>query len=82
MNSIDRETAKESNLPEVRRLLSVGADVNAKGSGDWTPLHWACYNVHLQVVKKLLDHGADMNAKDNNGNTLCTSRAGMAIRPL
>jgi ankyrin repeat protein len=72
MNSINRElieAAKENNLPEVRRLLSAGADVNAKGSGDWTPLDWACYIGHLQVVKKLEEHGADIEAKESNGST-------------
>jgi hypothetical protein len=35
MNRIDLElleAAKEDNMPEVSRLLSVGADVNAKDS--------------------------------------------------
>jgi ankyrin repeat protein len=62
MNSIDREpivAARENNLPEVRRLLSVGADIEAKDIdvfGKKTPLHWACENGHVQVVKELVDH--------------------------
>jgi ankyrin repeat protein len=45
------EAARENNLPEVERLLSVGAQVNAcEGGGDVTPLHVACYNGHVQVV--------------------------------
>jgi ankyrin repeat protein len=58
------EAAKENNLPGVRRLLSVGADVNAKGDLGMTPLSWACDNGHSQVVKELVDHGADIEAKD------------------
>jgi ankyrin repeat protein len=72
MNMIDEElieAAQENNLAEVRRLLSVGADVNAKGNSDWTPLHWACEEGHVQVVIELLQHGADIEAKDNNGYT-------------
>jgi ankyrin repeat protein len=29
---------------------------------DWTPLHWTCYNGHVQVVKELREHGADTEA--------------------
>jgi ankyrin repeat protein len=71
MNRIDQElieAARENNLPEVERLLSVGADVDAKdefvGS---TPLHWATKNGHMQVFQALLDHGADMEVANNNG---------------
>jgi ankyrin repeat protein len=65
MNTIDRElieAAKENNLPEVSRLLSVGADVNAKDSTERTPLHWACLFGHVQVFIELLEHGADIEA--------------------
>jgi ankyrin repeat protein len=72
MNSIDEElneAANENNLSEVRRLLSVGADVNATGNRDRTPLHKASDKGHSQVVMELVDHGADMDAKDSNGWT-------------
>jgi ankyrin repeat protein len=66
--------AWENNVPEVSRLLSVGADVNAKNEFGLTPLHNACYNapsqvVNVQVVKELLDHGANTEAKAINGWT-------------
>jgi ankyrin repeat protein len=75
MNRLDRElivAATEDNLPEVSRLLSVGADVNAKANDKWTPLHWASnhgYRGHVQVVKELLEHGADIEAKTCSGMT-------------
>jgi ankyrin repeat protein len=72
MNSINEvliETSKENNLPEVRRLLSNGADVNAKDRHGGTPLHYACYKGHLAVGNELLDHGADIEAKTNLGST-------------
>jgi ankyrin repeat protein len=67
MNSIDQElylAARENNVPEVSRLLSVGADVNAKNNYGETPLHWACGRGHVQVVIELREHGADIEAKD------------------
>jgi ankyrin repeat protein len=54
MNRIDQEligAAKENNLPEVNRLLSVGAHVNTKDKNDRTPLRWASLCGHVRVVK-------------------------------
>jgi ankyrin repeat protein len=72
MNRIDQElfeASRENNLPEVRRLLSVGADVNVKGNYGFTPLFWASMRGHLQVVKELLDHGSDTEASASGGWT-------------
>jgi hypothetical protein len=49
------EAAAENDLPEVRRLVSVGADVNAKQDNfDRTPLSEASLMGHVQVVKEML----------------------------
>jgi ankyrin repeat protein len=72
MNRIDLElivAARDNNVLEVRRLLRAGADVNAKGHGDWTPLHLASIKGHAPVIIELLDHGADTQAKDIYGAT-------------
>jgi ankyrin repeat protein len=72
MNGFDEElfvAAEENNVPEVRRLLSVGADVNASDDYGWTPLHGACSNVHLPVVKELMEYGADIEATTRFGDT-------------
>jgi ankyrin repeat protein len=72
MNSIDQElieAVKENSLREVERLLSVGADVNAKDTDGWTPLHMACYRGHVRVVIELREHGADIGAKTTIGRT-------------
>ncbi len=54
---------------EVRMLLHMGADVNARGSTAHTPLHVAAFRDHSEVVNILLDHGADVDAVEENGNT-------------
>jgi ankyrin repeat protein len=68
MNTVDQElieAVKENNLPELERLLSVGADVNVKDNReDFTPLHWASMKGHLQVFQTLREHGADVEAND------------------
>jgi ankyrin repeat protein len=72
MNRIDRELFEavgENNLPDVSRLLSVGADIEAKNRFGSTPLLEATLKGHLPVVNELLEHGADTEAKDNLGNT-------------
>jgi ankyrin repeat protein len=71
-NTIGQElvvAARENNVLEVRRLMSVGAEVDAKGNDGWTPLHEASGEGHVQVVKELLEHGADTEAKEDNGPT-------------
>jgi ankyrin repeat protein len=70
MNTIDQElieAAEENNLPEVGRLVSVGADMNAKDNDGFAPLHVACFEGHVQVVKVLQEHGADIEIEDNDG---------------
>jgi ankyrin repeat protein len=71
MDRIDQElleAAAENNLREVRRLLSVGADVNARGNHLCiTPLIVASFKGFLAVFQALLEHGADPEAKDNGG---------------
>lgn len=48
-------------LEEIDRLIAAGADVNAKGKGNMTPLLWAFPDNKLERFKRLLEHGADPN---------------------
>jgi ankyrin repeat protein len=72
LNMIDVEllgAASANNVEEVSRLVSVGADVDAKGSSGWTPLHWASLKGHVQVVNELVEHGADTEVRSDDGWT-------------
>jgi ankyrin repeat protein len=72
MNRIDEEligAVVEKNVPEVRRLLRAGADIEAKNVFGATPLIMASLKGHLQVVKELREHGADIEATEDRGWT-------------
>ena len=44
-------------------LLGFGANVQAHGINDWTPLHYAAAAGDLDGIRLLLAHGADPNAR-------------------
>lgn len=50
-----------NDLEEMKRLIEAGADVNAKGKGNMTPLLWAFFDDKLPRFKLLLENGADPN---------------------
>ena len=50
-----------NDLSEMDRLIAAGANVNAKGKDNMTPLMWAFPDNKLDRFKKLLEHGADPN---------------------
>ncbi|RZC22684.1 Ankyrin repeat domain containing protein, partial [Asbolus verrucosus] len=49
------------------RLVQAGANVNAKGHENDTPLHDAAINGHLKPVNLLIERGADIHAKNSKG---------------
>ena len=57
-------------------LIEFGADVNARGSNNRTPLHMACQMNRVLAVKVLLENGADMSLKDDAGYTARSLAAG------
>lgn len=57
------EAIEADDLPEMDRLIAAGADVNARGAGNMTPLMWAFPDNKLPRFQKLLEHGADPNVK-------------------
>ena len=50
-----------NDLDEMERLIQAGADVNAKGEGNMTPLLWAFPDNKPERFEKLLEHGANPN---------------------
>lgn len=52
-------------------LVKAGANVNAKGLDDDTPLHDAAIVGQLKLVKLLVERGADACFKNRKGKTPC-----------
>ena len=50
-----------NDLEEIERLITAGADVNAIGKDNMTPLLWAFPDNKLERFTKLLEAGADPN---------------------
>ena len=63
------KAAQRGDLAEVKRLISEGADVNAKNEKGSPALMYACEKGHTAVVKELLAKGADVNFVHKNGFT-------------
>lgn len=57
------------NVSYVRRLIALGADVNAKDDYNCIPLHYACIERDKNVVRVLINAGSNVNAKEYNGRT-------------
>jgi len=63
------EAAKKGNIEAVKQHLADGADVNAKGFRERTPLHRAARYGHKEIAELLIAAGADVNAKMDTGDT-------------
>ena len=57
------QAIEANDLEEMERLIEAGADVNARGQGNMTPLMWAFPDNKLERFKLLLEHGSDPNVK-------------------
>src|SRR3954465_8866751 len=62
----------------IQDSLRHGADANARGDHEATPLMWAAQYCTPQCLKLLLDSGADPNAKNAFGSTALIWAAGDA----
>ena len=66
----------KGDLRQVKRLLSLGADVNAKGLFDSTPLISAASYGDVALIKELISRGADVNAKNKVGSSALMMASG------
>jgi Ankyrin repeats (3 copies) len=66
-----REAAYFGNVAEIKRLVSLGANVNARSETGFkdTPLTWALSNSQTDAAILLIDLGADPNATNGSGET-------------
>lgn len=60
---------------KIEALIASGADVNAKGRGDWRPLQIAASQCKLDIAELLVAKGADINANDNENGWSSLHRA-------
>ncbi len=60
---------ENKSLPDIRKLLNNGANINISGNNGLTALHHAVIKNDLIATVMLLNKGANTNAIDNNGMT-------------
>ena len=52
----------------VTVFLDAGADINAQGEDDYTPLHYAIEQDKVEVARLLIARGASLQKKDRFGH--------------
>ena len=70
--TLDRELraqVRKGNALLAEALLFVGASVDTENSANWTPLHAAAFDGHIDVANVLLKAGASVDAETQYGWT-------------
>jgi len=70
------EAARRGDLPEVKSLLSQGADINWRFKTGFTPLMAAIHNGHWVLAKFLIAKGANVNAQARLTPLMLASKKG------
>lgn len=63
------EAVESGDMAQVQALIAAGADVDAKGPNQATPLILASLEGHSEVVKFLLDKDANIGSRNEGGLT-------------
>lgn len=66
---LDLITEENLTKDNLTKLISNGANVNARYQFNMTPLHWAARGFDANIVELLITYGADVNNKDADNNT-------------
>src|SRR5437899_4123066 len=61
--------AYSNHISIAKRLIALGADINAKDHVGYTPLHEAARDGNRACAELLLKHGADLTIVDNKNDT-------------
>jgi ankyrin repeat protein len=61
--------ANPKNATVAQLLIDSGADLNARQSGGYTPLHYAAANGLEGIVRILITRSVDLSAKEAGGKT-------------
>jgi len=61
--------ASTNDLATVKKMLGEGRDINATGEFDYTALHMAARNGHIEMAQLLVTQGADIDARNKSGMT-------------
>jgi ankyrin repeat protein len=84
LNAFLLKAAAEGNLEEIKKLLAVEANIEAKDSQGYTALdwivglnhvkavkilHWAAAEGHVKIIQSLLNYQVNIEAKDSQGKT-------------
>ncbi|KAJ1484785.1 ankyrin repeat protein, partial [Baffinella frigidus] len=60
--------ARPCGIGITRLLIKRGADLNARNTQGWTPLHVACREGNEVLALLLVQNGADVSAETNQGH--------------